>query len=398
MLRDRLHSDPWFRLLRRRLPASRRPELRAIATHSVKAAGAALARGMEEVLDPGGRVRLIGGLRALQGQESRDALTEAAHSDPSPEARTAALAALGGLLDADELLSVARHALDDPSLLVRRAAATLFSKIAPEKGLPVLLHGLRPGDDATVFAAAADLAGPAFRVFADLALRMPDDGDEALVVLGVARRLSHPDLPRLLPVLARSRSPEVREGIASLWRQRPDTADAEALATLTLDPAAGVRRAAARAASAIRSWGLLERLAADPDPSVRREAALSIGAAREPPPETDAVLDTLAGDISMPVRAAAFAARLVQGVPLPPPPGVELREAAAAVHDSADLTTLRETALTASDENQRLAAALALALLQDQVAHEIARTDPFPAIRHRVGGTLELAAARPDAT
>src|SRR5262249_1760514 len=156
-----------------------------------------------------------GSLRTLQGQESHDALLEAVRSDPSPEARTAALAALGGLLDSNELLSVARDALDDPSLLVRRAGVALFSKVAPEKGLPVLLGGLRPGGGPTVFAAAAELVATAFRVFADVALRMPDDGDEALVVLRVARLLSHPDLPRLLPVLARSRAPEVREGIAS---------------------------------------------------------------------------------------------------------------------------------------------------------------------------------------
>jgi len=396
-LRDRFHTDPWFRLLRCHLPSSRRPELQAVTMHTVEAAEAALARGLEEVLEPGGRVRVIDGLRVLQGQESRDALMEALRSDPSPEARTAALAALGGLLDGDELLPVARFALDDPSLLVRRASVGLFSRIAPEKGLPVLLRSLRPGDDPTVFAAAADLAAPAFRVFADIALRMPDDGDEALVVLRVAHRLNHPDLPRLLPVLARSRSPEVREGIATLWRQRPDTADAEALAALTLDPAAGVRRAAARTASAIRSWGLVERLAADPDPSVRREAALSIGGTREAVPETGAVLETLAEDIAMPVRAAAYAARLLLGVPVPPPPGIELREVAAALRDSADLTALRETARTASDESHRLAAALALALLQDEVAHEIARTDPFPSIRHRVGGALELAATRPEA-
>jgi hypothetical protein len=30
-------------------------------------------------------------------------------------------------------------------------------------------------------------------------------------------------------------------------------------------------------------------------------------------------------------------------------------------------------------------------LLQDDVAREVARTDPIPAIRHRVSGALELA-------
>ena len=398
VLRARLHTDPWFRLLRCHLPASRRPELRAITTHTMEAAEAALARGMEEVLEPAGRIRLIGGLRALQGQESRDSLMDLVRTDPSPEARTAALAALGGMLEGDELSSVARAALDDPSLLVRRAGVSLFSKLPPEKGLPILLRALRPGDDSTVFAAAAEVAAPAFRDFADVALRIPDDGDEALVVLRIAQRLTHPDLPRLLPVLARSRSPEVREAIATLWRERPDIADAEALAALTLDPAAGVRRAAARAAAAIRAWGLLDRLAGDPDPVGaprgrpldRRGRAAESGdrcRARRPWPT----------DNAMPVRAAAFVARLVQGTPVSPPPGIELREAAAALRESADLTTLRETARTASDENHRLAAALALALLQDEVAHEIARTDPFPSIRHRVGGALELAATRPDA-
>jgi hypothetical protein len=31
-----------------------------------------------------------------------------------------------------------------------------------------------------------------------------------------------------------------------------------------------------------------------------------------------------------------------------------------------------------------------LALIQDDVARDVARTDPAPSIRHRVGGALEL--------
>src|SRR5262249_48330169 len=151
-----------------------------------------------------------------------------------------------------------------------------FSRIAPAKGLPALLRGLGPGDDPTIYATAADVAARAFRVFADVALRMPDDGDAALVVLRDAPRLSHPDRARVLPGLARSWSPEVREGSAYLWRLRPGAADAQALAALTLDPAVGVRRAAAPAAAGIHAWALLERLAVDPHPSVRREAALAI--------------------------------------------------------------------------------------------------------------------------
>jgi hypothetical protein len=80
-------------------------------------------------------------------------------------------------------------------------------------------------------------------------------------------------------------------------------------------------------------------------------------------------------------------------MPLSPPPGIELREVAMAIREHGDLAALRAAARTAPEENRRLAAALALALLQDQVAHEVARTDPFPSIRHRVGGALQLAAA-----
>jgi hypothetical protein len=95
----------------------------------------------------------------------------------------------------------------------------------------------------------------------------------------------------------------------------------------------------------------------------------------------------------MPVRAAAYVGRLLQGTPVPLPPGLDTRTAADAVQAAAHLPALRETARTAPGEDRRLAAALALALLDDEVAHQVARADPVPAIRHRVSGTLELAAA-----
>jgi hypothetical protein len=108
-----------------------------------------------------------------------------------------------------------------------------------------------------------------------------------------------------------------------------------------------------------------------------------------------AVLERLAADPEMPVRAAAYAARLAQGAPVPLPPGLEPRIAAEAVRDTLDLASLRVSARTTRSEDGRLAAGLALALLQDEVAREIARTDPIPAIRHRVGSALELAMASP---
>ena len=64
---------------------------------------------------------------------------------------------------------------------------------------------------------------------------------------------------------------------------------------------------------------------------------------------------------------------------------------------AAHLPALRETARTAPGEDRRLAAALALALLEDEVARQVARTDPVPSIRHRVSGALELAAAAREA-
>jgi hypothetical protein len=103
------------------------------------------------------------------------------------------------------------------------------------------------------------------------------------------------------------------------------------------------------------------------------------------------VLELLGSDSEMPVRAAAYVARLLQGHAVPLPPGLDSRVGAEAVGEMIDLTILRETARSSASEERRLAAALALALLQDEVAREVARTDPVPSIRHRVGGALELA-------
>src|SRR5207253_11156935 len=90
------------------------------------------------------------------------------------------------------------------------------------------------------------------------------------------------------------------------------------------------------------------------------------------------------------VRAAAYVARLLQGTPVPFPPGIEAEAAAEAVRESSDLSSLRQAARGTPGEDRRLAAALALALLQDEVAREVARPDPTPALRHRVSGALEL--------
>ncbi|HEV8176279.1 MAG TPA: hypothetical protein VGP44_01180, partial [Gemmatimonadales bacterium] len=122
----------------------------------------------------------------------------------------------------------------------------------------------------------------------------------------------------------------------------------------------------------------------------RREVARVLGRAPQLLKPGLITLDHLAADPDMTVRAAAYVARLVQGVALPFPPGLDAQVAAQAVRDGSDLSTLRQDARTAVSEERRLAAALALALLQDGVAHDVARTDPVPSIRHRVSGALEL--------
>ena len=392
-LRERLKDDPEYRLLGRKLSTARHLELRALGAQTTAAAERSLAEGMRSVLDAGERIRLISGLRAFQGDQSRGALLQVIRGDPSPEVRTAALTAVGSLLDDDELLAVARRALGDPSLLVRRAAVVLFARIPPEHGLPSLLQTLRADDDPAVLASVAELAEAAFHTFVDLALGMPLDGHEAVLVAQVARYVHHRELPRLLPVMARSGAPAVREAIATLWRHRPDAVDLAGLEALTMDPVVAVRREAAGAAGGAECWPLLARMAEDPDAQVRREVAVAIGAADQAAPAAIEILARLADDQEMTVRAAAYIGRLLQGTPVPLPPGLDPRAAGGALRRVVHLSALRETARTAPGEDRRLSAALALALLEDEVAHQVAHTDPVPAIRHRVSGALDLAAA-----
>jgi hypothetical protein len=156
------------------------------------------------------------------------------------------------------------------------------------------------------------------------------------------------------------------------------------------DPVVSVRRVAVGAAVAAERYELLDRMRQDPDSEVRREIALRLGQARPVAPAGLLVLEHLASDSEMPVRAAAHVARLLQGVPLPPPPDLDIRVAAVAVREGAELGALRHSARTAASEDRRLSAALALALIQDDVAREVARLDPAPSVRHRVAGALEL--------
>jgi len=125
---------------------------------------------------------------------------------------------------------------------------------------------------------------------------------------------------------------------------------------------------------------------------VRREVALALGGVSGADPAAQETLERLGEDREMAVRAAAYVGRLLQGRPVPFPPGLDPRAAAGVLAEAAQLPALRETARTAPAEERRLAAALALALLRDEVALQVARTDPVPAVRHRVSGALDVAA------
>lgn len=392
-LRIALSRDPWYRLLGRKIARVRRLELRALAAETPGAAQLALGDTMQRTVDPGERVRLVAGLRAFQGEQSLSTLHRIVREDPHPEVRAAALAAMAEQLDTEELLASGTRALGDPSLVVRRAAIGLFSRVAPERLFPRLIRSLQPEDDAALLAAAAELAEAHFPHFRAAVNAMPLDRRQLGLVLQIARFIHHPELAGLLAPLAGSSWAEVREGVAELWRRRPETIDSEALERLVMDPVLSVRLSAAGAAAADRRYDLLRRMVLDPVAGVRRQVAVALGKAAPVLPPGMAVLERLAADPEMPVRAAAYAARLAQGAPVPLPPGLEPQVAAEAVRDTLDLASLRVSARTTRSEDARLAAGLALALLQDEVAREIARTDPIPAIRHRVGGALELAMA-----
>jgi HEAT repeat protein len=391
LLRKRLTNDPWFRLLERKLSRAQALELQALSAAGPEVGPARLAQGLRSTLDSGERVRMIGGLRAFQGEQSLSALLQVIREDPSPEVRTAAIVAVGDLLDTEELLGLGGRALGDPSLLVRRAAMDLFAKVPPKSAFPKLIRSLRLDEDQAVLATAAELAAREFHTFQETTSALALEPPQTILLVRVLRFLHHPELSSLVLPLSRSTWPEVREAVAELGRHRPDVMTPDMLDTLTADPMISVRLASAGAAAAAGRYDLLDRMRQDPDMRVRREIAIALGQTAPVGKAGLGVLERLGLDPEMPVRAAAYVGRLLQGTPVPLPPGIDPKTAAEAVRDASDLMTLRDTARGTTGEDRRLAAALALAMLQDDVAREVARADPVPAIRHRVSGALEIA-------
>lgn len=394
VLRERLKQDAEFRLLGLRLREARHVELRALGSSTREQMEQTLADGMRGVLSPEQRVRLVAGLRAFQGERSRSALLAVVRNDPSPDVRAAALTAVGGMLDIDELHLTAGRALADPYQAVRHAAVALFQRLAPEKGLPDLLRLLQSEEDPVVLRAVAQQAEAAFPAFLDLALALNRDGQEAILLTRVARHMHHPELRRVLSVMGRSRAASVRQAVAELWAARPDLLDEGALEVMTVDPTVAVRRAAVAAWGAARKHHRLAGMLGDPDPGVRQD----IARAHLDAPDTQA-LEPLFLDPDEMVRAVLFVTRLLRGEGSEPPASSAISRSAAAtaVRLAMSVDTLRDIARTERDPARRLPAALALAILGDDGAHAVMRADPIWAVRDRVGHMLAAWREPPDA-
>lgn len=384
-LRRCLREDPGYRVVRERLREARQIELRALGSLSRDQMEASLVEGMRSVLDPAERVRLIGALHAFQGERSRRALVYALRNDPDPQVRAAALTAVGGMLDTSELLMTARRAVSDPHPAVRRVAVTLFAQVSPEQALPALLRVVHPDDeDPVLLQTIAAHADESFNTFVDLTLGLARSGREGLIVVRVARYIHHAGLRDLLPQLARSAVPEVREGLARLWSLRPELAERETLARLASDPVTAVRRETVRALALARHSTVLRTLADDPATEVRLELARALHAT-----DDAALLDRLRRDPVDAVRAAAWYSHLRRGGSPQPPDDLARPVLAAEVADTAVLADLVRVARSDPDPDRRRAAGIALVLLDDPAAGQVAAEDPVPAVRDVIRRWLE---------
>lgn len=353
-LARRIRGDAEYRLLAQRLSASRHVELRALAATTREEVELSLIEGIRGALDPAERLRLVSGLRAIRGDRSRNALLQVIRSDPAALVRAAALTAVAGMLDQDELEHAANRGLSDPDLQVRQAAVTLFTRIAPHRALPRLVRMLQPGvDDPALLAEVARQAEGGFDAFVDLMLGVGAGGAEQVSVCRVARYLRHPRLPEVLAPIASSRAPEAREALTRLWSHRPDLGAPHLLTALAQDPVPAVRAAAGVAAVAMGRAEALAPLADDPVVEVRALAALG------------ALLLGTRADLpaTVPRQALTEAALAL--------PGSHLRRRA-----SDPSPTVRQ------------GAGIVLALRGDPAARDMAASDPVAAIRDAVRAAL----------
>lgn len=383
-LRDRLQHDPGFRGIRQRLKEAQQVELRALGSLNREQMEASLVEGMRGVLDPRERVRLVSAIRAFEGERSRRALVYAVRSDPSPDVRAAALSAVAGMLDQEELFLSARRAVTDPHPAVRRVAVTLFSRMDAQQALPMLIRLLRTEDeDPVVLQTVARHAENAFDTFVDLTLGVVPGSHEGTIIARVARYIHHPGLPRLLESIGRSSAPQAREELALLWSHRPELMAEDGLTALSADPVPRVRLAAVLAWGAAKRFDRLTQFFHDPDPEVRRRAALELRGSTDGPDPSP-----LLNDPDESVRAGAWSAQMLRGQRSDLPGNIGRETAAAALREIVSVEELYATVRTNPDPRRRLSAGLALALLDDPVAGEVAQNDPAPEVRQLVGRLL----------
>ena len=308
LILSRLHDDPEYRLLGQRLRQSRSLELRALSASTREGVQQELAEGMRSTLDAPERVRLVAGLKAFQGERSRNALLAVLRGDPSAEVRAAALAAVTPMLTGDNLLAAARLAVADPSLLVRQQGIALLDSVESSETMPAILRALRADEDPSVLQGIATRAESSFENFAASARALMGSDPHAVVLARLMAFIHHPALGQLLPPLGRSPSPVARGALAELWIARPDLVDAPLLESLARDPVTAVRRQAARAAAMAGRHDVIAAMAADPDADTRRGLALLLANA----PSGDA-LDDLRSDTDPRVRAASTVTRILRG-------------------------------------------------------------------------------------
>jgi len=214
------------------------------------------------------------------------------------------------------------------------------------------------------------------------------------MVARVARFMHHPGLTRVLGVIARSESTAVREAVARAWATRSDMIDDSALEGMTVDPAVPVRRGAVQAWLGAKRWDRLRAMLADPDPGVRFDVAVAFLDAPDASPLTQ-----LQQDPDEMVRAALFVVRVLRGETAEPPADRSVSRAAAAtaLRQARALDLLRDAARNALDPKARAAAALGLAVADDEMAYQTMRSDPLWSVRDQVGRMLSGWEEPPDA-
>jgi HEAT repeat protein len=254
----------------------------------------------------------------------------------------------------------------------------------PEQALPMLIKLLRAeDDDPVVLQAVARHAENAFHTFVDLTMGAAPGSHEGIAVARVARFINHPDLSMLLTSIGQSATPEVREELAVLWYHRPELMSEEGLSALSADPVPAVRIAAVRAWGAARQYDRLLQFFEDPEAEVRRKAALELTLAKDGPDPAP-----LLGDVDESVRAAAWSAQMLRGRRTDLPANIGRETAAAALREAITPEELQVAARTSPDQHRRIAAGIALALMDDPAAREMVQSDPVSEVRDQVSRML----------